>query len=496
MSNKAQILSGEFKEVIARKSSKEGVDLGELLVYENNNQKILFQVFDTFYSSQISSQNLEKISGLNLEEDMPVSFINNEQRNYLMLKLKPVVTISDGNVQTPKRLPPQFSPLRSLKKNDLQNVFSTQGLMLGNIRSGTESKDMPITLDIEKTLTHHILVSGTTGKGKSVLMKNLLWSCTSHNSCSNLVFDPHDEYFGRNNFGLKDHKKNILYFTAKDVPAGGYNLVLNIQNLHPRHLMFSNWSDAQRQTLYLFYKKYQREWIKQVIMCESEENVNEMTLSVLKRKLSLVLDITKNDDSIICNGVFKDGDRGIANQISNALESAKTVIIDTSLFEGSQELLIGSYLTGKIFQKYKKYNSSNILKDKPAINVLLEEAPRVLGKEVLARSTNVFSSIAREGRKFKIGLTAITQMPSLIPRQVLANINTKIILGTEMASERRALIESANQDLSSDDRNIASLNVGEAIVTSSFTPFAVPLNIPYFQDKQKKEKKYSVRGLK
>lgn len=496
MSNKAQILSGEFKEVIARKSSKEGVDLGELLVFEQGNQKILFQVYDTFYSSQISSQNLEKISGLNLEEELPLSFINSEQRNYLMLKLKPIVTINNGNVQTPKRLPPQFSSLRTLKKVDLKNVFSKQGLKLGNIRSGADSKDMPITLDIEKTMTHHILVSGTTGKGKSVLMKNLLWSCTSSNKCGNLVFDPHDEYFGRNNFGLKDHEQDILYFTAKDVPPGGYNLVLNIQNLHPRHLMFSNWSDAQRQTLYLFHKKYGRDWIKQIILCEEENNVNEMTLSVLKRKLSLVLDISKDKDEIKCRGVFKDGDRGIASQVSNALESGKTVIVDTSLFEGSQELLIGSYLTGKIFHKYKKHNSKNTLKDKPAINVLLEEAPRVLGKEVLARSTNVFSSIAREGRKFKIGLTAITQMPSLIPRQVLANINTKIILGTEMAGERRALIESANQDLSSDDRNIASLNIGEAIVTSSFTPFAVPVSIPYFQDKQKKQKKYNIRGLK
>ncbi|MBN2367920.1 ATP-binding protein, partial [Candidatus Woesearchaeota archaeon] len=133
-----------------------------------------------------------------------------------------------------------------------------------------------------------------------------------------------------------------------------------------------------------------------------------------------------------------------------------------------------------------------LLKDKPVISVLLEEAPRVLGKEVLEKGSNIFSTIAREGRKFKIGLTAITQLPSLIPRQILANMNTKIILGIEMQPERQAIIESASQDMSSDSRAIAALDKGEAIITSNFTRFAIPVKIPLFEDYVKsrvKEKK-------
>ena len=40
-------------------------------------------------------------------------------------------------------------------------------------------------------------------------------------------------------------------------------------------------------------------------------------------------------------------------------------------------------------------------------------------------------------------------------------MNTKIILGNELAIERGSIIQSASQDLSSDDRNIASLDKGE-----------------------------------
>jgi hypothetical protein len=60
-------------------------------------------------------------------------------------------------------------------------------------------------------------------------------------------------------------------------------------------------------------------------------------------------------------------------------------------------------------------------------------------------------------------------------------MNTKIILGNEIAVERRAVIDSAAQDLSEDDRTIASLDKGEAIISSSFTKFAVPVQIPLFE---------------
>ena len=44
-----------------------------------------------------------------------------------------------------------------------------------------------------------------------------------------------------------------------------------------------------------------------------------------------------------------------------------------------------------------------------------------------------------------------------------------------------AVMESAAQDLSTDDRTIASLDKGEAIVSSNFTRFAVPIQIPLFE---------------
>ena len=153
-------------------------------------------------------------------------------------------------------------------------------------------------------------------------------------------------------------------------------------------------------------------------------------------------------------------------------------------------------ITTEIFDRYKYYKKEGVLDNKPVISIVLEEAPRVLGKNVLEQGSNIFESIAREGRKFNVGLVAITQLPSEIPKTILANMNTKIILGIEMNSERQAVIESSPQDLSQDSRNIASLDKGEALVTSTFTRFAVPIKIPLFTEfvkKDKKENKFTLR---
>ncbi len=161
-------------------------------------------------------------------------------------------------------------------------------------------------------------------------------------------------------------------------------------------------------------------------------------------------------------------------------------MVDTSSLSGKIELLIGSIITAQLLNRYKMYKAKNILDDKAIASIVIEEAPRVLGQSA---GENIFSTIAREGRKFNIGLIAITQLVTEIPRSLLANMNTKIILGNEMSAEREQIISSAAQDLTTDDKTIASLDKGEAIISSIFTKFPIPIYIPVFSDYVKGVKK-------
>jgi uncharacterized protein len=483
---KGQVIAGDFSKIVMRIKANSTVELGELLVIEENNEKIILQVYDLVYASQISQQNLEMISGMNLEDE-DYDLIEKDQRNYQLALLKPILNIAK-TTKTCKKLPPFFAKLREIKKEDLAFVNENNAsLFLGKIRSGSRELDFNINLPCEDVLSHHVLIPASTGKGKSNLVKVMLWNLLKDNYAGLLVLDPHDEYYGRNSLGLKDHPCNekVSYYTPANPPTNAQTLKINLKKLKPQHFMGSlSLSDPQRQAFYAYYKKFGKEWIENLLEEKFIEGAkfNEDTLAVVKRKLISLLNLELDNGKISCNGIFDltAGENTISD-ICKELEQGKIVIVDTSYFSGSLEILIGSMVTNEIFFRYKNYKKNGFLNEKPPISIVLEEAPRVLGKKVLEQGSNIFDTLAREGRKFKVGLMAITQLPSEIPKNILANMNTKIILGIEMNSERQAVIESSPQDLSKDNRNIASLDKGEALITSTFTKFAIPVKIPLFE---------------
>jgi DNA helicase HerA-like ATPase/intein/homing endonuclease len=334
----------------------------------------------------------------------------------------------------------------------------------------------------------------------SNLMSCVLWDLVDKDYSGMLVLDPHDEYYGRTGLGLKDHPRRdkMAYYTPVNPPPGARSLKIHLSKLKPDHFMGAiGLSDPQRQCLHVYYKKFKQEWIRHLLAEEKIENVkfHEDTMAVVKRKLISLLGLDFENGQLSCEGIFDTiaGENTIS-EICSELEQGKIVIIDTSYFSGAIEILVGSLITNEIFDKYKYYKRIGQLDEKPVVSIVLEEAPRVLGTKVLEQGSNIFETLAREGRKFKVGLVAITQLPSEIPKNILANMNTKIILGIEMNSERNAVIESSPQDLSQDGRNIASLDKGEALVTSTFTRFAVPVKIPLFKDFVKKDEKPKTEG--
>lgn len=486
---KGQIISGEFGKILVRQKSDQNLELGELLIADTAGKKVIMQVFSLLYGSQINDKTLELISGLNLEEDTDLKFLDPKLRNYTLAYLKPMVTTAGDKFKLCKTLPAFFSSVRDITADDLKFISTPKNpLFIGKLRSGSKTLDVDINLPGDEVFAHHILIPGTTGRGKSVLLKVMLWNVIDKDYCGILVLDPHDEYYGRNKPGLKDHtnKEKVKYYTSYNPPPGCKTLKINLTLLKPIHFNgVVDFSDPQTQALNIYYKDFGKKWIEAIILERRLENASfrDDTLAVIKRQLLYLLNLEFSQNQLSCNGVFdiQAGETTISD-ICSELEQSNTVIIDTSNFSGSVELLIGSLISTELFNKYKNYKIKGKLDDKPVISIVLEEAPRVLGKEILEKGSNIFATIAREGRKFKIGLTAITQLPSLIPRQILANMNTKIILGIEMKPERQAIIESASQDLSEDDKNIASLDKGEAIITSNFTKFATPVSIPFFDD--------------
>jgi hypothetical protein len=264
-----------------------------------------------------------------------------------------------------------------------------------------------------------------------------------------------------------------------------------LQSVKPEHFEgIVDFSDAQFQAIRSYFWKQRDTWLTTLMLTApeaAEDRIASITMSVIQRKMRLILGLVKDEEGHLVSKheVFDSATKGFTtvDDIVKDIEQGKVVVLDTSRLGDEAELIVGNIIATKLFEKYKAYKATGELARKPVATVVIEEAPRVIGVDVLTtKNDNIYSTIAKEGRKFKVGLTAITQLSSVIPRSILANMNTKIILGNEMKQEREAIISSASQDLSEDDKNIASLDKGEAIITSIFVPFAMPIKIPLFED--------------
>jgi uncharacterized protein len=519
MQKNGQIVGGGLKDIYIREKSDSKMELGDLLVADGDNSDYtILQVKDIEYRSQMPQLTLDLSAGMKLEGyGNNLEFMQPELRNYIISRVKALLYIQEiileenevkreYKTKSPKRLPSFFNSIRSIEEEDLTFLKpekTENSIYLGDIRSGSTVKEnVNVHIDLIKSLTHHILIPATTGMGKSNLVRIMLWSILDSDGAGILVLDPHNEYYGDNiRKGLRDHPKKhekLEYYSPDANNTESLTLSINVSKIRPKHFNgIGGFSSAQNEAMRMFYNNYGKNWIYEIAKGKEQKilrgmGIDEKTAKVLKRKIETKLGISSIEDKassdskkcVYKSNLFIGGDSGLStvNDIVESLEVGKTVIIDSSKLSDFEELFVGSIISSNIFYRYKDYNSEN-LKDKPVISIVIEEAPRVLGKDALESGggNNIYGTIAREGRKFKIGLIAITQLASLIPRPILANMNTKIILGNQMSLERSAIIDSASQDLSDDNRIIASLDKGEAIVSSVFTRFAIPIYTPEFE---------------
>jgi DNA helicase HerA-like ATPase len=173
----------------------------------------------------------------------------------------------------------------------------------------------------------------------------------------------------------------------------------------------------------------------------------------------------------------------LSARIVDELMDGFSVLVDTSGLSSMEEILVASVITRTVLDAY----ANLYLEDRdrfaalPPTLVALEEAQRVLSR--VARSDeNVFPRLAREGRKFKVGLCAVSQQPKLIDDELLSQFNTFFILGLADEKDRNILRGSSKQDISDLGPEIQTLMPGEAIVTSLEAPFALPAQIYLYED--------------
>jgi uncharacterized protein len=494
---KGRIFGRSVLDVRFRAYYGEDLVLGELLVGADpeHGRRYLFRITDVAYGSESSDDGwAERTAGGLMAMDQAgerTDLRDLERRLYKVAKVSSLGYVgADGLFHKPKSLPAQFGEVNAPADDDLAFLRAQMGdVEIGRLRSGEDAIDLPVGIRGE-TLPSHVGVFATTGMGKSNLMKVLAGQLlAAHGRYALLLFDPHGEYLsggGPPRKGLAHHPwaAERLRVYSPNARAGQASLLrLSLAELTVDDLRTAwKFSGPQSEALESAYALLgdQGTWLKRLAE-EEPEDLKDAELG--RHALATIQVLCRRARRIVRLPLMtEDPSQSLTGKVLADLADGKVVLVDTSGLEAVEETLVASLLTRSLLaERADAYRAD---RDRfarlPRTLVALEEAQRVLTRLDDAEF-NVFPRLAREGRKFNVGLCAVTQQPKLIDPELLSQFNTYFVLGLADERDRSILRSSSKQDLSDLGPEIQTLMPGEALVTNPEAPFALPTKVHLYE---------------
>jgi DNA helicase HerA-like ATPase len=497
------VLEGTF-----RASPDEDLFIGELLVAvdESTDRRYLFRVVDVTYGSEHREPGwAERVAGMLLADDArgdPGAHPLHEQdrRTYRIADCRCLGYLappepgsrSRSVFRKPKSLPTQFSAVVAPEAEDFAFLAERMGdLPVGDLRSGETVVDFTVGIP-GSSLASHVGIFATTGMGKSNLMQVLASGVMRANGRYGLLLiDPHGEY--RSALARHPYAPEALRVYANRSLPGTSALRISLAELSVDDLRTAyDWSRPQEEALYELERHYSGgagkgldglAWLASFAQLEDLPGFRDVelssrvalsTLQVVHRRARRIVDLR-------C--VSTDPGVSVGSRIIDDLKAGKVVLVDVSGLGSTEEVLVASFLARRVLETWQGayLDDPDLHGRMPVVSVALEEAQRVLGGSK-DRESNVFPRVAREGRKFGVGLCAITQQPKLVDDELLSQFNTFFVLGLADEKDRNILRASAKQDISAQGAEIQTLMPGECLIVGLAAPFAVPAHIYLYSD--------------
>ncbi len=416
-----------------------------------------------------------------------------------------------------RKLPTVSYIARHLNKREIEQILNKaneNGAPIGNLCVGeTVFYDKgEILFQIKKLRNTRTMIFAQSGFGKTNLVKVLLYNMISDTSYGKLIFDLNGEYFlrGTSTYGLGDidHqniKSNVVVYTDKKLSNEykdskrfiyGGKVLLNMR----KHLTVGDilnfgagFSEVMKSFLIYLDEEGVGNFIQKIdvyvddpqqlyhdypdffgqLKKDKPDSSAQKTIMAIRKRIRHLIDEGKGLHSLTSDLVEK---------VFDYLKQGRTVIIDLSLKDNMDASIISTILVRKLFDN----NKENFTSDVPAnvINtvVFVEEAQNVLSDEFVKSNANPFVRVAKEGRKFGLGIVAITQRPSAISEEIRTQAENFFAFHMGNADDIKALVKSnINYDGVISNFIQRETIPGNLYMVSSDQAFALPVRVNEFE---------------
>ena len=388
--------------------------------------------------------------------------------NYIRGKVKILGDVND-NLKLPRTPVLPGTEIRLADKDTLNEIFKVKNpIKLGSL---VNQSDVEVNVEANPILSRHLAILAMTGAGKSNTVSVLIDQMLGYD-VPVFVFDMHGEYVGADfpngEVNVIRPKINPIYMSFHEIkklvniPSNGY-----IQERHFRRAfkeareMVSDGTAHTNNFLQMIYDILERDSL--------EEGSDKQIVDVMN----------KIDDSMDRYSNIFD------NNIGNILTSIKighANVLDLSQSDESIANVLVSHIMRNALQMRKNAVHGKYKKtlDFPVFFVL-EEAHILAPNKRDSDSKRWIQRVAREGRKFGLGLCLVSQSPKTVDHDALSQMNNMIILRLVEPEDQRH-VQSASESLSQDLINqLPSLNVGEAIVLGLMSRVPTLVKIDQFK---------------
>ncbi|MEE8403260.1 MAG: ATP-binding protein, partial [Candidatus Hydrothermarchaeaceae archaeon] len=355
-----------------------------------------------------------------------------------------------GDVDTlriPRVPPPPGTKIERAGSATLRKIFGSGTIKIGRLLS---HPDVDVLIDGNSMITRHLAILAITGAGKSNTVSVIVDGILKLSGMP-VIFDMHSEYANAEfSSGVNRimPKLNPIYLSA-----GEFKILVDVGK------------DAYVQERYLrkAYIKARadaaegrgRDFVKNVVSALEDIRAVEMDEgATASEKNALIGVINKVED-------FELKYRGLvdahAPDILDRLVQGKANVLDLGQVDEDYADVIVSHVLRKILHTRK---TGGI----PPAFCILEEAHILAPIHRSTLSKYWIDRIAREGRKFGVGLCLVSQRPKSLDTNSLSQANNAVIMKLVEPSDQRH-VQQASERLSDDLLSqLTSLNIGEAVV--------------------------------
>lgn len=360
-----------------------------------------------------------------------------------------IADISGGRVEAPRYPPPPETPvyLAELKHlRSLYNYDSTSGVEIGSL---VGFDDLRIGVSVN-SLAKHLLITGTTGSGKSNLVA-VLADRIAQIGGSVVIFDVHGEY--GNLVSEAPHIVNVVSYDAAINP-----LEIPIKLLTGFIIPESS-ASRQRRLLRNALKKLNDEiWrrsemtrkppklvVKEIYeeMFEDEqvEDVVEAYKTLLKKYLD-EKDDKKVEDIMDKIDDFFEWHRISLEvcKVSELVGSGKVIVVDVSAFTDDEKDYMLKVIAEDLLWYLKEGGRRGGNASIPTL-LVVEEAHIFLGGGFTTKSKDALQRFIREGRKFGGMLAIVSQRPRALDVNVVSQVQNYAFLKLVQKTDRTTVME-------------------------------------------------------